>query len=175
MSINTGADNTEAGKRGGWVLEARYIMPFIVGAKHVFKTMFDIELIDKTPFVKNTTRSNADVTGVMGFTGDKRGTMAFSMSTEGALTVYGRLMDEELGSLSPEVADAMGELTNIISGQARKELEKESLHLLAHVPLIFIGKNVEVSLVTKGIIMTIPFTFTVNGKTEEMSIDCVFE
>ena len=156
-------------------MDAKYITPFVVGAKHVFKTMLDIDLIDKTPFPKNTTRSTADVTGVMGFTGDRRGTMAFSMSAEGALTVYGRLMGENVSSLSPEVADAMGELTNIISGQARKELEKESLHLLAHVPLIFVGRNVEISLVTRGTIMTIPFTFTVDGKTEEVSLDCVFE
>lgn len=156
-------------------MDTKYIVPFIVGAKHVFKTMLGIDLVDKTPFPKDTTRSTADVTGVMGFTGDKRGTMAFSMSAEGALAVYGKLMGEEVSSLSPEVADAMGELTNIISGQARKELEKESLHILAHVPLIFIGKNVEVSLVTKGVITTIPFSFTVNGKTEEMCLDCVFE
>jgi chemotaxis protein CheX len=160
---------------GGRLLDAKYIIPFIVGAKHVFRTMLDIELIDRAPFPKTTTRSTADVTGVMGFTGDRRGTMSFSMSTEGALVVYEKLMGEEVNSLSPEVADAMGELTNIISGQARKELEKESLHLLAHVPLIFIGKNVEVSLVTKGTIMTIPFSFTVDGKTEEVNLDCVFE
>jgi chemotaxis protein CheX len=156
-------------------LETRYITPFIVGAKHVFKTMLNIDLTDEPPFSKKSTRSTADVTGVMGFTGDKRGTMTFSLTQEGALMVYSRLMGEEMASVSPEIVDAMGELTNIISGQARKELEKENLHLMAHVPLVFVGKNVEVSLVTRGTIMTIPFTFIVDGKSEAMSLDCVFE
>ncbi len=156
-------------------MEARFVNSFIVGAKHVFETMLNIELADGEPYEKTTTRSTADVTGVMGFTGDRRGTMAFSMSASGALTIYARLMGDDVRSISPEIVDAMGEITNIISGQARKELEKEGLHLTAHVPMIFVGKNVEISLVTKGAIITIPFSFSVDGKTEEMNLDCVLE
>ncbi len=156
-------------------MDAKYANPFVVGAKHVFKTMFDIELLDKAPYPKNGTRTTADVTGVMGFTGDRRGSMSFNMTASGALAIYEKLMNVEFTEITPEIVDAMGELTNIISGQARKELEKESLHLTAHVPMVFVGKNVEISLVTKGTIVTIPFCFTVNGKTEEMNLDYVFE
>jgi chemotaxis protein CheX len=174
MSIGTGADNIEIGS-GGRIMESKYIKPFVIGAKHVFKTMLDVDLADGPPFPKSTNQSIADVTGVMGFTGDRRGTMAFSMSTEGARAIYARLMGVDAGALSPEIVDAMGEFTNIISGQARMELEKEDIHLTAHLPMVFIGRNVQVSLATKGTIFTIPFSFSLNGKTEEMSLDCVFE
>lgn len=137
--------------------------------------MLDIELSAQTPFMKGERRTTADITGVMGFTGDKRGTMSVSMSISGALMIYERLMCENFDQISPEIIDAVGELTNIISGQARKELEKESLQLNAHVPMVFVGKNIEISFITKGRLTSIPFCFTLDGKTEEMTLDYIFE
>ncbi len=156
-------------------MEAQYSNPFITGVKHVFKTMLNLDLDDKEPFSKGTRKTTADVTGVMGFTGDKRGTMAFSTSTSGAVAIYARLMREQFDSITREVMDAMGELTNIISGQARLELEKQSLHLNAHVPMVFVGKDIEISYITRGDITCIPFHFTIDGKTEEMHLNYVFE
>ena len=156
-------------------MEERYLNPFIIGAKHVFKTMLDIDLTAQPPFMKDDRRTTADVTGVMGFTGDRRGTMSFSMSISGALKIYERLMCENFDQISPEIIDAVGELTNIISGQARKELEKESLHLTAHVPMVFVGQNIEISFIASGTLTRIPFCFTLDGRTEEMTLDYIFE
>ena len=156
-------------------MEDRYVNPFVVGAKHVFKTMFDIDLSDKAPFPKKGTGTTADVTGITGFTGDRRGNMSFNMTASGALAIYKKLMHEDFSEITPEIVDAIRELTTNISSQATKELEKENLHLTSHVPLVFVGKNVQINLVTRGTVFTIPFCFTVNGKTEEMNLDCVFE
>lgn len=157
------------------MLEERYVSPFIIGTRNVFKTMLDIDLAAEAPFRRDDRKTTADVTGVMGFTGDRRGTMSFSVSASGALMIYERLVCESFSQISPEIIDAVGELTNIISGQARIELEKESLHLTAHVPMVFMGKNIEISFITKGSLTTIPFCFTVDGKTELMTLDYIFE
>ncbi len=156
-------------------MEQLYTNPFIIGAKHVFKTMLDIDLDDQAPFSRGDRKTTADVTGVMGFTGDRRGTMSFSMSVSCARMIYARLMCENFSEISPEIIDAVGELTNIISGQARKELEKESLHLIAHVPMVFVGKNIEISFISRGTLTTIPFLFTLEGNTEQMALDYIFE
>jgi chemotaxis protein CheX len=156
-------------------LEEIYVSPFIISAKHVFKTMLDIDLLNREPVAKGTRTTTADVTAVMGFTGDRRGTMTVSMSTASALTIYKRLFNEKRSQVTPEIIDAVGELTNIISGQARKGLENQGLHLLAHVPMVFVGKNIELNFITKGMFTTIPFGFTLNGTTEELSLDCIFE
>jgi chemotaxis protein CheX len=137
--------------------------------------MMDMDLEPKEPFGKESRKTMADVTGVIGFTGDRRGTMAFSTSASGAVAIYARLMNEQFNEVTSEIIDAMGELTNIISGQARKELEKESLHLIAHVPMVFVGKDIEISYITKGAVTCIPFQFTIDGKTEEMHVNYVFE
>ena len=152
-----------------------YTEQFITGITHVFKTMCAIDLAHESPFEKAQRRTTADVTGVMAFTGDRRGTMCFNTSASGALTIYARLMHEKHQEVNAQIIDAVGELTNIISGQARKELEKESLHLIAHVPMVFVGKGLELHYVTKGAIVSIPFSFDHEGKTEELSLDYVFE
>ena len=162
-------------ERGGETLDELYINPFVVGTKHVFKTMLGIDISADAAFSRGDRKTTADITGIMGFTGDRRGTMSFSMSLSGALLIYTRLMCETFDLMSPEIMDAVGELTNIISGQARKELEKERLHLIAHVPMVFVGKNVEINFIAKGTLTTIPFWLTLDGKTEQMTLDYIFE
>ena len=157
------------------MLEPIYVSPFIIGARHVFKTMLDIDLVNREPVAKGSRRTTADVTGVIGFTGDREGTMTVSMSTSTALTIYSRLFNEQYSKITPEIIDAVGELTNIISGQARKELEKQGLHVVAYVPMVFSGKGVEINFITKGMPTTVPFSFTLDGAREELSLDCVFE
>jgi chemotaxis protein CheX len=123
------------------VPEDRYINPFVVGTQFVFKTMFDIELFQGQPSAKTDRKTTADVTGVMSFTGDRRGTMTFSASVPGALAIYARLLGENFNRLTVGIMDAVGEITNIISGQARKELDKEGLHLTAHAPMVLIPER----------------------------------
>ena len=101
--------------------------------------------------------------------------MSFSTSTAGALAIYSQLMSEDLDTITPEIVDAIGEVTNIISGQARKELEKENLHLTAHVPIVFVGKGIEVNYITGMSIVSIPFEFTIKGSKQEMHLEFVFE
>ena len=137
--------------------------------------MLDIDLVNREPVVKGIRITTADVTGVIGFTGDREGTMTVSMSTSTALTIYSRLFNEQYSKITPEIIDAVGELTNIISGQARKELENQGLHVVAYVPIVFSGKGVKISFITKGMPTTVPFSFTLDGAREELSLDCVFE
>ncbi len=156
-------------------MDVRYTQSFVVGITHVFKTMCDIDLVHQDAFAKDDRTTTAELTGVIGFTGDKKGVMSFSTSASGARTIYARLVREEYDRITPEIVDAVGEITNIISGQARKELEKESLHLMAHVPMVFVGKGVQISYITRGSIITIPFSFLADGSTEEVSLNYVFE
>ena len=88
--------------------------------------MLDVDLRHKEPFEKEGRRATAEVTGVMGFTGDRRGTMSVGMSASSAFTIYARLLDENRYRCTPEIIDAVGELTNIISGQARKESKRKT-------------------------------------------------
>ncbi len=75
------------------------------------------------------------------------------------------MVGEEAQTISPEVVDCIGELTNIISGQARVHIEKLGYKLSAALPTVIVGEKVEISFITKVPVVVLPFTFQVNGTT----------
>ncbi len=157
-------------------MEVKFINPFVVAAQTVFKTMLSIDLSLGKPALKEAKTTSGDVTGIMSMVGDRKGTIAISFREKGALFVFNNLMGDEASFIGPEVVDAIGELTNIISGQARKEFENSGVNLKASIPMVVVGKGVETNFITKLPIISLPFDFSVgNGNAEVMYLDFSFE
>ncbi|MDW8002992.1 MAG: chemotaxis protein CheX [Deltaproteobacteria bacterium] len=157
-------------------MNVKYMNPFIIATQVVFRTMLGIDVRMGKPELKKSRRTSGDVTGIMGLAGDERGTLCVSFRKEGALHVYNTLMGETRSEINEDVVDAIGELTNIISGQARKEFEKNNIRLKAAIPMVVVGRDVEMNFITTLPIVSIPFYFSVNGMTDEvMYLDFSFE
>lgn len=160
-------------------MDIKYINPFIIAAQTVFKTMLGISVEMGKPALKNVNRTSGDVTGIMGLVGDKKGTVAISLREAGARFIYKTLVGEECDSINQDVVDAIGEITNIISGQARKEFEKSGISLNAAIPMVIVGKEVEMNFITKIPIISLPFHFPLNNENskekEVIYIDFSFE
>jgi len=157
-------------------MDVKYINPFIAAAKNVFKTMLDMDLMMGKPYLKDVRTTSGDVTGIMGLVGDRKGTLCISFREKGALFVFKTLIGDECDSVTPDVVDAVGELTNIISGSARGEFEKAGINLKAAIPMVVVGKNVEMNFITRIPIISLPFNFSVNnGNNEVMFLDFSFE
>jgi len=159
-------------------MDVQYINPFIVATQTVFKTMLSINIDMGKPQLKNTCVTSGDITGIMGLAGDKKGTVAISLREQGAKFIYKTLVGDECDSINQDVVDAVGEITNIISGQARKEFEKKGINLNAAIPMVIVGKQVEMNFITKLPIISLPFYFTVNNgqaEKEVIYIDFSFE
>ncbi len=157
-------------------MDVKYINPFIVAAQSVFKTMLCIEAKLSKPVLKTDRKTSGDVTGIMGLVGDKKGTITISFREKGAMFVFKTLTGDECTSVSHDVVDSIGELTNIISGQARKEFEKAGINLKASIPMVVVGKEVEMNFITTIPIVQLPFTFAIGDGLEEiMYLDFSFE
>jgi len=156
-------------------MDIKYINPFINATQTVFKTMLDIELGMEKPVLKTESNTHADITGVMGLIGDQKGCMCISLSRKGSEFLYRKLMGDESGDIGPEIVDAIGELTNIISGQARKEFEKSNINLKAAIPTVMVGKDVEIHFITKVPILSLPFFFNTDHGRETLHVDFSFE
>jgi chemotaxis protein CheX len=68
------------------------------------------------------------------------------------------MFGEEMAEINSEIADAVGELTNMISGQARRELEEKGRVFEAAIPSVITGKDHSITHVTQGPKIAIPFT-----------------
>ena len=157
-------------------MDVKYMNPFIIATQVVFKTMLGMEVRMGKPVLKKTRRTSGEVTGIMGLAGDQRGTLCISLTKDGALHVYNTLMGDGCVEINEDVIDAIGELTNIISGQARKEFEKNNINLKAAIPMVVVGQDVEMNFITTLPIVSLPFYFSVNdGKEEVMYLDFSFE
>jgi chemotaxis protein CheX len=156
-------------------MDAGFVNAHLVAVQNVFKTMLSIEIALGKPTLKTTKLTLADVTGVIGFAGDKKGTFSLAFTKESALFIYQSMVGEEAPSVNSEVIDAIGEITNIISGQTRVEIEKLGYKLSAALPTVIVGQNVEVNFITKVPVITLPFTFPAGSAEGKLFLDFSFE
>ena len=60
---------------------------------------------------------------MIGLSGKAKGTVVLSLDREVAIQVAAALLQEQPAGLNADVADAMGEMANMIAGQAKAQLE----------------------------------------------------
>ncbi len=90
---------------------------------NVLKTMAQTDAQAGAPTVKADKTSKGDVTGLIGMAGEKaKGSIAVSFSSSCILKVVSNMLMEEFAEINDEVTDAVGEITNMVSGGARKTL-----------------------------------------------------
>jgi chemotaxis protein CheX len=73
------------------------------------------------------------------------------------------MLGEEQKEINDVVKDAVGELTNMISGDSRRRLQEIGHNFQGAIPSVVSGSGHEVKHISKGPILSIPFT-TVAGK-----------
>jgi chemotaxis protein CheX len=119
----------------------QYIQPFIDVCRNVFKEFIGCELVVERPFFSEPAMTNEwDLSAVIGLTGEARGAVVISMKTELAIRLTDILTGSQHYMLDEDVVDAIGEIINIIAGNAKKGLE-ESFRLVISLPTIIEGNK----------------------------------
>ena len=138
---------------------------------NVLETMAFLTVTAGKPYLKKDNVAVGDVSGVMGLTGVVNGTIAVTFEEECILSVVSNMFGETMDELNNDIADAVGELTNMISGQERRELEEMGKIFKAAIPSVITGRNHSITHYTDGPKIAIPFN-TDNG---EFTIEFCFE
>jgi len=143
-------------------MDVQYIKPFVDATLHVLKTIAHTQVTSAKPYLKKDKIARGDVSGLIGLTGEVSGTISVSFSEKSILAIVTRMFGEEVTSLSDEIGDAVGEIANMISGQARQVLENMGCPLQAAIPSVIMGKGHQISHITSHPVIAIPFE-TENG------------
>jgi chemotaxis protein CheX len=143
-------------------MDVKFINPFLEGTVSVLKTMAMLEPRAGKPYLKEGKQAKGDVSAIIGLTGSARGSLALSFSEESILKIVSNMLGENYGAINGEVRDAVGEITNMISGVARKKLEAEGFNIAAAIPTVVSGKDHSFIHVLGGPSIIIPFE-TDNG------------
>lgn len=152
-------------------MNVEYINPFIEATLNVLKTMSRTEAMPGKPYLKKDQKALGDVSAVIGLTGEANGTISISFPEQSIAAVVSRMFGEPVSELEGELADAVGEISNMISGQARQQLEKTGKLLHGSIPSVIVGKNHQISHFTTYPVIAVPFETPEGGFTIEVCIE----
>jgi chemotaxis protein CheX len=139
-------------------MDVRFINPFLDGAKEVLKTMAFTEATAGKAYLKKGDMAHGDVSGIIGITGDAIGSLAVSFHTNCICGIVSSMLGETHTEPTREVLDAVGELTNMISGVARTHMERNGLSVYAAIPSVVVGEGHTISHILKAPSIVIPFS-----------------
>ncbi|MCG3136228.1 MAG: hypothetical protein HJJLKODD_00054 [Phycisphaerae bacterium] len=120
-------------------MESINVNPFTVPIHNVFKAMtkLDVQVYEPAPKPKNEMAYR--VSGIIGIVGDADGTVVLSMPHEVACRIASAFTGTELTIDHPDVIDAIGEITNMIVGNAKSRFKGLSLGI--SLPSVVIGEK----------------------------------
>lgn len=152
-------------------MKVEYINPFIAAATNVIQTMASVEVKAGQPTLKKDNHSWGVLSGIIGLASDSlKGNMVLSFEKDCILHIMTNLLGEEFTQLNDEVSDAVGELTNMISGNAKKIFSEQGFIFDMAIPIVIIGQGVEISQITSGPSLVIPFETEKGGFVLEANL-----
>lgn len=143
--------------------DVNFINPFLNAVISVLTTMARIEPTPGKPFINRKRTTQGDVTGVLGITGYSTGTVSVTFDKDSILKIVNNMLYENYTEITEDIADAVGELTNMITGQARAELSEQGMSFQASTPSVVLGRGHAINHVGQAPILSIPFE-TPDGK-----------
>ncbi|HON14320.1 MAG TPA: chemotaxis protein CheX [Treponema sp.] len=137
----------------------KYIKPFVDASVGVFSSMVGLSVTVGRPYLCEINSPHEwDISGVIGLTGQARGAVVLSMKKDLALSITTALTEKAQQEINEDVVDAVGELINIIAGNAKKGLESD-FKLVISLPTIVEGPKHRIAWpLEQTRIICIPFT-----------------
>ena len=137
-------------------IDIDYINPVIAGLEHVFDTMLNCKVERTGLGLMENRQALHPVSGIIGISGKGVGTIVLSMERSVALKAAGvMLMMDNLTTIDDDVLDAVGEITNMVCGDAKAKLAQ--YHLSISLPNVLHGENCWLLFPQKTHPIIIPF------------------
>ncbi|MGI2260512.1 chemotaxis protein CheX [Shewanella sp. GXUN23E] len=139
-------------------MNVQFINPFLDAFLNVISTMATINLTPGKPMLKHDEIAKGDVSGVIGMVGEQaKGSLSLTFEKRLALRVMHNMLGEAPDDIDEEVTDMVGELTNMVSGGAKRMLGELGFEFDMATPIVVAGKDHTISHVSRGKKIIIPF------------------
>lgn len=149
-------------------MDVAYVNPFILSTIETFSKMLNCDAKPGKIALKNESIHTFDVSGIIGLSGEAQGSICLSFPKVMALKVVSALLSMEIKIIGPEVADGIGELANIVAGNAKQHLSQFSLSI--SLPKVIIGKDHSIAPMRGIPSIIVPFTSTMGEFAMEISL-----
>ncbi len=153
-------------------MNVAYINPLLEATVDVLSTMAFIQAKPGKPKLKQDKRANGDITGFILLEGSNaQGWMALSFDQPTILNVVSNMLGESFKEIDASVQDCVGEITNMITGGAKRRYESLGLDIALARPSVFVGREKELEFSQPGASILLPF-MTDNG---DLAIEFFFK
>lgn len=120
-------------------MKAAYVNPFVDAVIRLFKTMMSMTITIGKPALNTTARPHHDVCGVIDVSGDVHGRVVVSMPEPLATRLASEMIGDPIAQLDADCIDAVGEIANMIAGNAKTDFPGGSSAI--SVPQVVIGRE----------------------------------
>ncbi len=139
-------------------MNVAFINPFLESILNVLNTMAQLEAKAGRPMIKTDDMARGDVTGVIGMTSPQvKGSLAITFSEQAILDICKRMLGEESAGVDATVTDLVGEITNIVTGGAKRILADKGYEFDLAIPTVVVGKDHKIIHKFLGPKVIVPF------------------
>jgi chemotaxis protein CheX len=120
-------------------MDIAYINPFLSAIKEVFETMIEVTFSIGKPCLKKEGVPSHEVSSIIGISGEVSGSVVINLSEKTALQLASALLGDQLSELDSDCVDAIGEIANMVAGNAKNGFPVGNTSI--SVPTVVIGKH----------------------------------
>ncbi len=123
-------------------MESTYLNPFVKAACDVLETMSMVTITPAEPYKSSDKRTFGALSGEISLAGTNvSGGMCIGFEEACIISLVNNMLGESYKEIVPEVSDALGEITNMITSGAKKQLAESGLKIGMAVPHLLHGEN----------------------------------
>ncbi len=153
-------------------MNVEYINPFLSSLVNVLSTMANTKIVPGQPRIKKDEVAHGDVSGLIGMVGPTmKGSFSVSFDESLALEIMFRMLGERPASINADVTDMVGEITNMVTGGAKRILGEKGYEFTMATPIIVSGKSHTITHKCEGPTILMPFNSDFGKVHIEVSFD----
>ena len=122
-------------------MNVAFINPFIESTLRSLDMMAGIQAEKVGLEAKEDLITTYDISSIIGITGETSGSIIISVPEGLACKIASNMLMEEITSMNKSVEDAIGEIGNIVVGDARRSLIQDGYSLNISVPTVVVGSG----------------------------------
>ena len=153
-------------------MNVEFINPFLSSMLNVMSTMAQMELIPEKPRLKKNEVAMGDVSGLIGMVSPQaKGSLSITFEAGLALATMKNMVGEAPDEVNEEITDLVGEITNMVTGGAKRLLSEKGIEFDMATPIVVSGPNHTIHHNAKGPVILIPLKSELGRAYIEFSFD----
>ncbi len=153
-------------------MKVEFINPFLSSMLNVMSTMAQMELVPEKPKLKKNEVAKGDVSGLIGMVSpETKGSLSITFDASLALATMKGMVGEAPDEVNEEITDLVGEITNMVTGGAKRMLSEKGFEFDMATPIVVSGPSHTIHHKSKGPVVII----SLKGETGRAYIEFSFD